>query len=84
MVVWLSVAAIVFSLLLAGLWVLYTRQCRGEVQRSDVIAGAVLVLVALLLVIASELIAREISGAIFFLWLPLWLYWHNRKQRHQA
>lgn len=84
MIVWLSVAAIGFILAVVGIGVIYGRYRSGEVERADVIAAAALIAVALLLVALSELVAREISGFVFFLWLPFWLIWYRRRRGGHA
>lgn len=80
MIVWLSVAAMAFVLALVGAGIFYVRYRKGEVERADVIAGGVLIAVAAGLVVLSELIAGELSGLIFFLWIPFWLFWYERRR----
>jgi len=75
-----SISAIVFILAIVGVGVFYMRYREGEVERSDVIAAGLLILLALLLVVLGELVAQEISGLVFFLWLPFWLIWYRRRQ----
>jgi hypothetical protein len=81
MIVWLSVAAIVFVLAVVAVGMKYARYRRGELERADVIAALVLIAGALVLVALSELVAGEISAAVFFLWLPFWYFWYSRKRR---
>jgi hypothetical protein len=84
MIVWLSVAAIGFILAVIAVGVLYARSRKGEVERGDVVAAGLLIVVALVLVALSEFVAGEISGLVFFLWLPFWLTWHNRRRGGQV
>jgi hypothetical protein len=84
MIVWLSVAAIVFALAVVAVGVFSVRYRRGEIERTYMIAAAVLIAVALLLVVLSELVAGEISGLVFFLWLPFWLIWQRRRRDGHA
>jgi hypothetical protein len=83
-IVWLSVAAIGFILAVVGIGVMYARYKSGEVERTDVVAAALLIGVALLLVALSEFVAGEIGGLVFFLWLPFWLIWNRRRRGGHA
>jgi 4-amino-4-deoxy-L-arabinose transferase-like glycosyltransferase len=79
MIVWLSVAAIILALAVVAFGKFYVRSRRGEIERADVVAAGVLIAVAVLLVVLSELVVQEISALVFFLWLPLWFFWYSRR-----